>query len=93
MSGSRAEKAHYNIAFAARDSAYILGGIKHVAPAGRLDGRVSLEDEVPQNLPPPTWDAQKLKDKFMQKGLYLDEMVTLSGAYSIGIAALPSQTA
>lgn len=74
------------LAYAARDSAYILGGIGYAVPAGRRDGRISREDEVKNNLPAPTLDAQKLKDNFARKGLSLDEMVTLSGAHSIGIA-------
>ncbi|KAF5182855.1 Peroxidase [Thalictrum thalictroides] len=74
------------IAFAARDSACQVGGINYDVPAGRRDGLVSLKDEVVQNLPPPFFNAKQLEDNFAKKGLSLDEMVTLSGAHSIGIS-------
>ena len=72
------------IAFAARDSAYKVGGINYKVPSGCRDGRVSREEEPIQNLPPPTFNAQQLEQRFAQKGLCLDEIVTLSGAHSIG---------
>ncbi|KAM4118806.1 hypothetical protein ACJW30_03G010100 [Castanea mollissima] len=72
------------IAFAARDSANKVGGISYKVPSGRRDGRVSRENEPIDNLPPPTFNAQQLEERFAQKGLSLDEMVTLSGAHSIG---------
>ncbi|CAN4108969.1 unnamed protein product [Withania somnifera] len=74
------------IAFAARDSAFKLGGIRYAVPAGRRDGRVSIKDEPTVHLPAFTSNARELGKNFAKKGLSLDEMVTLSGAHSIGIS-------
>ncbi|XP_021654839.2 peroxidase 5-like [Hevea brasiliensis] len=73
------------LAFAARDSSCKLGGINYAVRAGRRDGRVSREDEVAE-LPPPFFNAQQLADNFARKGMSADEMVTLSGAHSIGVS-------
>ncbi|KAK3415347.1 hypothetical protein EUGRSUZ_H00891 [Eucalyptus grandis] len=72
--------------FASRNSALFTGGIIYDVPAGRRDGRVSRLPEVTQNLPPPSFNAQQLIANFARKGLSVDEMVTLSGAHSIGIS-------
>ncbi|ONK63102.1 uncharacterized protein A4U43_C07F11440 [Asparagus officinalis] len=74
------------LTFAARDASLIAGGINYAVPSGRRDGRVSLIDDIPQNLPPPNFNADQLKENFARKGLTLDEMVTLSGAHSFGVS-------
>ncbi|KAL7148808.1 hypothetical protein ABFS83_06G204500 [Erythranthe nasuta] len=74
------------LAFSARDSAWKAGNIFYEVPAGRRDGNVSNTLDPLLNLPPPFFNATQLRDNFARKGLTLDEMVTLSGAHSIGIA-------
>ncbi|EYU39447.1 hypothetical protein ABFS82_06G204100 [Erythranthe guttata] len=74
------------LAFAARDSAWRVGDIFYEVPAGRRDGNESNTLDPLLNLPPPFFNATQLRDNFARKGLTLDEMVTLSGAHSIGIA-------
>ncbi|KAL6193768.1 hypothetical protein ACLB2K_034852 [Fragaria x ananassa] len=72
------------ITFAARDSVFITGGTYYSAPGGRRDGTVSLVSEVTKNLPDAFLNATQLKTNFARKGLSLKDMVTLSGAHSIG---------
>ena len=67
------------IAFAARDSVFNAGGIHYDVPGGRFDGRVSLKNEVIKNIPDPFFNVTQLENNFAQKGLSLEEMVTLSG--------------
>ncbi|XP_038709865.1 peroxidase 5-like [Tripterygium wilfordii] len=74
------------LAFAARDSTYKAGGLNYAVPAGRRDGRVSIFKEVEQNLPPPIFNAEQIIQNFARKGMSVDEMVTLSGAHSLGVS-------
>ncbi|KAK9138334.1 hypothetical protein Sjap_008928 [Stephania japonica] len=74
------------IAFAARDSALKLGNISYSVPAGRRDGTVSSSAEAVVNIPSPSFNLTQLQDSFTSKGLSIDDMVTLSGAHSIGRA-------
>ncbi|CAN6206244.1 unnamed protein product [Urochloa humidicola] len=74
------------VQFAARDAAFFLSGYKvnYRLPAGRLDGRVSLESETLAFLPPPSFNLSELVDSFKVKGLDVDDLVVLSGSHSIG---------
>uniref|UniRef100_A0ACD5UJX0 Uncharacterized protein n=1 Tax=Avena sativa TaxID=4498 RepID=A0ACD5UJX0_AVESA len=76
------------LAFAGRDATYFLSNKKVFfdMPAGRYDGRVSLINETLPNLPPPFATVAQLKAGFASKGLNTDDMVTLSGAHTIGIS-------
>ncbi|XP_021858458.1 peroxidase 5 [Spinacia oleracea] len=80
------------VAFAARDSVEMTGGFGYDVPAGRRDGRVSLESDIKKNLPPAFADADLLTKIFASKGLSQDEMVILSGAHTIGRAHCTSFT-
>lgn len=71
------------LAFAARDSFDLTGGISYDVPAGRRDGTVSLAAET-SDLPPPTFNVDQLTQNFAKKGLSQEEMVTLSGGHTIG---------
>ncbi|PWZ38110.1 Peroxidase 2 [Zea mays] len=76
------------VAFAARDATRNLsyGAIDFQMPAGRLDGRVSLKEEAEKNLPGPLDSLDDLQKSFAAQGLGFNDMVTLSGAHSIGVA-------
>ncbi|XP_030500612.2 peroxidase 5 [Cannabis sativa] len=72
------------VAFAARDSIQFSGGLGYDVPAGRRDGKVSLASEAVINLPGPSSNLNQLTQIFASKGFTQQEMVTLSGAHTIG---------
>ncbi|KAJ3670384.1 hypothetical protein LUZ60_010708 [Juncus effusus] len=71
------------IAFAARDSTYILGKFSYDIPSGRYDGTVSIKDDA-NKLPAPFFNLTQLKASFASVGLSTDDLVALLGAHSIG---------
>ncbi|KAH0462756.1 hypothetical protein IEQ34_010331 [Dendrobium chrysotoxum] len=74
------------IAFAARDSSALTGNIYYAIPSGRRDGNISLFFDALANLPSPLSNASTLIKAFAAKNLTADELVTLSGAHSIGVS-------
>ncbi|KAF7030936.1 hypothetical protein CFC21_042364 [Triticum aestivum] len=75
------------VAFAARDASYFLSNrrINIRMPGGCYDGRESFANKTDQ-LPGPFSNVTELQASFVAKGLTSDEMVTLSGAHTIGRA-------
>ncbi|KAI5005833.1 peroxidase 1-like [Hordeum vulgare subsp. vulgare] len=72
------------VAFAARDSINLTGQAAYQVPSGRRDGNFSLDQDALNNLPPPTFTAKQLVDRFANKTLTAEEMVILSGAHTVG---------
>ncbi|XVF42655.1 hypothetical protein PTKIN_Ptkin01aG0382100 [Pterospermum kingtungense] len=72
------------IALATRDAVSLAGGPFYAVPTGRRDGRVSNPDEV--NLPGPTLSVSQAFQTFKAKNMTMDDMVTLLGAHTVGVA-------
>ncbi|KAK9110650.1 hypothetical protein Sjap_018710 [Stephania japonica] len=74
------------IALAARDSVSLTRGLGWPVPLGRRDGTVSLALDT-NNLPAFTDSIQVQVQKFADKGLNAQDLVTLVGGHTIGTAA------
>ncbi|KAL6850401.1 hypothetical protein ACP4OV_021028 [Aristida adscensionis] len=76
------------LAFAARDAAGVLsaGAVSYAVPSGRRDGLSSNASDATASLPPPFAELGQLTGLFAAKGFSPDELVTLSGAHSVGRA-------
>ncbi|KAG6515634.1 peroxidase 5-like [Zingiber officinale] len=73
------------LAFIARDSIAHYGGGFYDVPAGRRDGRISIASDTSE-LPGSDLRLGQLTQNFARKGLTQADMITLSGAHTIGIA-------
>ncbi|CAK9329608.1 unnamed protein product [Citrullus colocynthis] len=71
------------LALAARDAIDLSNGPSWPVPTGRRDGRVSSKSQA-ENLPSPLESIAVHKEKFAQKGLDEQDLVTLLGAHTIG---------
>ncbi|KAJ8634727.1 hypothetical protein MRB53_008994 [Persea americana] len=74
------------LALAARDAVEMTGGPSAEVPMGRRDGRVSSASSVRSNIVDTSFTLDQMIHLFNSKGLSLDDLVTLSGAHTIGFA-------
>ncbi|KAJ4950594.1 hypothetical protein NE237_027426 [Protea cynaroides] len=74
------------LALAARDAVEFAGGPHVRVLTGRKDGRVSLASNVRPNMVDTSFTLDEMIKLFSSKGLSLDDLVTLSGAHTIGSA-------
>lgn len=72
------------IALATRDAIALSGGPTYPIPTGRRDGLISNIADV--NLPGPSLTIPQALQFFTNKGLTLNDMVTLLGAHTVGVA-------
>ncbi|KAK8641145.1 hypothetical protein V6N13_010573 [Hibiscus sabdariffa] len=62
------------------------GGPAFQIPTGRRDGRLSNSANVRPNIVDTSFTMDEMINLFNSKGLSLDDLVTLSGAHTIGLA-------
>ncbi|XP_058085502.1 peroxidase N1-like [Magnolia sinica] len=74
------------LALSARDSVVLTRGLTWSVPTGRRDGTVSLASDT-DNLPSFTDSVDVQKQKFADKGLNTQDLVTLVGGHTIGTTA------
>ncbi|XP_073034428.1 peroxidase 43-like [Primulina eburnea] len=74
------------VALAARDAIVLAKGPSYEVETGRRDGMVS-DTKMADNMPDVSDSIQKLKQKFLEKGLTEKDLVILSAAHTIGTTA------
>ncbi|XP_023739774.1 peroxidase N [Lactuca sativa] len=74
------------LAIAAQDSVLLSGGPSWKVLLGRRDGLVANQSGANTNLPGPTESVANIATKFLAVGLNLTDVVSLSGAHTIGSA-------
>ncbi|XP_006846908.2 peroxidase 12 [Amborella trichopoda] len=81
------------LALAARDSVYQVGGPFYPVPLGRKDSLVAANTSTTlANIPSPNFTVPSLIAAFASKGLNAHDLVSLSGAHTIGVAHCSSFT-
>lgn len=73
------------LSIAARDSVVLSGGPSWDVVLGRKDSRTASFDAANKEIPSPLSDVKTLNSSFQSKGLSLEDMVSLSGAHTIGL--------
>ncbi|TMW93570.1 hypothetical protein EJD97_011481 [Solanum chilense] len=74
------------LAIAARDSVVLSGGLGWQVQMGRKDSLTASKTAANNNIPGPNSNVATLVTNFQNLGLSLQDMVTLSGAHTIGKA-------
>ncbi|KAM1998206.1 hypothetical protein ACFX1X_005679 [Malus domestica] len=74
------------LAIAARDSVLLSGGTSWKVLLGRRDGLVANQSGANSGLPAPTEALDIIISKFAAVGLNITDVVSLSGAHTIGLA-------
>ncbi|XP_019180782.1 PREDICTED: peroxidase 40 [Ipomoea nil] len=74
------------LAIAARDSVLLSGGPTWEVEMGRKDSISASKTAANNNIPGPNSDVPTLVSRFQNLGLTLQDMVTLSGAHTVGKA-------
>ncbi|KAK9669894.1 hypothetical protein RND81_13G161800 [Saponaria officinalis] len=72
------------LTLATRDVVYLSGGPYYTVELGRRDGVISKASTVQNNLPDPGFNYEQLKAMFAKNNLNEVDLVTLSGAHTIG---------
>ncbi|KAH7846989.1 hypothetical protein Vadar_020506 [Vaccinium darrowii] len=72
------------LAIAARDVVVLAGGPSFDVELGRRDGLISEASRVAGNLPEPSFNLNQLDAIFAKNNLTQDDMITLSGAHTVG---------
>ncbi|GER34400.1 peroxidase superfamily protein [Striga asiatica] len=72
------------LALAARDAVEFAGGPNIQIPTGRKDGKISVSANVRPNIIDTSFTLDEMAKVFSAKGLSMDDLVTLSGAHTIG---------
>ncbi|CAL1385512.1 unnamed protein product [Linum trigynum] len=75
------------LALAARDAVVLANGPTWAVPTGRRDGIVSRAQDALDNLPGPSDSVESQIQKFTDRNLNVQDLVTLTGGHTLGTAS------